>query len=349
MGAWLDRLLGRQSPHSSQGLASETGTEPTNWSESQLHLALLKRFLKAREAEEGFPDYWASVFGSNAAHLLNEMIALGALERLPLAETVEFCHTVPELKPLLSSRGLKVSGNKAGLIRRLIEADRRGTEKLFSRRIILQCTSAARQAIQSWETELLVAFDVAVDEVIAALRRRRFKEAIGSADAYRNTRFYPPVPPAQAAMTVKPAPRSVEERANDIAKAFTLRPKILKGLRTEHWEGLYLNYAIWELLGRTAPERCMPGYIGVGVLDSATATQMLSHHIKHLRDVDLYRKFGVRKARITGIGRCEACAALYNKTFSIDKLPALPYEKCTCEQGCICFATMLDKDGNFST
>ena len=177
-------------------------------------------------------------------------------------------------------------------------------------------------------------------------------------------------------MTIKPAPRSIEERAKELATVFTMRPKILEGLQPEQWEGLYLNYAVWQLLGRVAPEKCMPGFAGdviaalriqhfreairntgadspdagdqcgaddqetrpLGVMDSATATKMLSFYVGHQRNLARWRELGIKKATIIGIGCCETCSADNNKTFSLDTLPELPHKDCTDAWGCGCTA-----------
>ena len=125
------------------------------------------------------------------------MVAHGALEPVPLLEKIEICHTVAELKKILSSRGLKVSGKKAELIQRLLEADPKGMEKLYAHRMILQCTPAASQAVSRWKAEQAKAFETATDDVIAALRNRNFKAAIRTADAYRKNKFEPPVHPGR--------------------------------------------------------------------------------------------------------------------------------------------------------
>jgi hypothetical protein len=242
--------------------------------------------------------------------------------------------------------------------------------------MILRCTPAASEAVSRWKAEQARAFEMASDSVIAALRNRHFKEAIRTADAYRNNKFKTPLPPGAAAMIITPAPRSIAERAKELATVFTMRPKILNKLQPEQWEGLYLNYALWELLGRTAPEKCMPGFPGdviaalriqhfrerdairdtgfdtpdagdqcgaddqetrpLEVMDSTTATRMLEFYVHHQRDLSRMRGSGIKKVKIIGIGGCEACAALNNKTFLLDELPELPYEKCTCYLGCRC-------------
>jgi hypothetical protein len=175
-------------------------------------------------------------------------------------------------------------------------------------------------------------------ETIAALRSSQFQTAIRIADAWRNGRFELPVHPAQEALTIKPAPRSIEERTAEVAKTFTLRPKILAHLEPEQWEGLHLNYAIWQLLGHSATEKCMPGFTGQGAMDAATVLRMMGFYDRHLQDLDQWKKLGVRKASImcTKSGSCETCLALDKRTYRLDKLPELPYQRCTCALGCRC-------------
>jgi len=333
---WLDRWLGRKPFSSSQELLSDAQLVPTNWASSQPHLALLERFLSAREAKDGVPDFWAPAFGMSPQRVIDGMVAHGELEPVPLLEKVEICHTVAELKKILSSRGLKVSGKKAELVQRLLEADPKDMEKLYAHRMILRCTPAASQAVSRWEAQQVTDLETATDDVIAALRNRNCKAAIRSADAYRSNKFEPPVHPAQEAMTIHPAPRSIEERADDLATVFTMRPKILEGLQPEQWEGLYLNYAVGELIGREAPGKCMPGFAGLGIMSSVTAMRMLSFYVRDQRALARWRELGITRATIIGVGGCEGCLALINKTFSLDKLPELPYKDCTCPLGCRC-------------
>ena len=345
---WFDRWLWRKPPSPSQESKSETQLVPANWANSQPHLALLEKFLSAREVKDWFLELWAPAFRTNPQRVIDGLIAHGALELAP---------TVADLKMMLSSRGLKVSGKKAELIQRLLEADPKGMEVPQAHRMILRCTPAASQAVSRWKAEQARAFETASDSVIAALRDRHFKEAIRTADAYRKNKFEPPIHPGVAAMTIRSAPRSIEERAKDLATVFTMRPKIPNELQPGQWEGLYLNYAVWELLGRLtpeesepgfteededdnreAPEKCVPGPTGIKAINSTAATRMLSSHVKHQRDLARMRESGIKKAKIIGIGGCEACLAPKDQTFRLDELPELPYKDCTCELGCRCTA-----------
>ena len=259
---WFERLLGRKPPSSPES-TSEAQLVLANWASSQPHLALLEKFLSAREVKSTFLEFWAPAFGMNPQRVIDGMVAHGALELAP---------TVADLKMMLSSRGLKVTGKKEDLIRRLLESDPKGLEVQYAHRMVLQCTPAASQAVAAWKVECTKAFETAADNVIVSLRNRHFIEAIRTADAYRKSKFELPVPPGQAAMTIKSAPRSIEERVANLVRVFTLRPKLLEGfqpegwvsafpptptvLSPEQWEGLYLNYVVLKLMRRVAPDKC---------------------------------------------------------------------------------------------
>lgn len=236
---WLGRWFGRKPPSSSQKSLSGAQSVPVEWSSSQPHLALLEKFLSALEVKDSFLEWWTPAFEMSPQRVIDDMVEHGVLEPLLLLEKFEFCYTVADLKQMLSSSGLKVSGKKAELARRLFEADPKGMERLCAQRVILRCSPAASQAVSRWKAERVKAFETATDDVIAALRNRLFKEAIRTADAYRKNKFESPVHPGVEAMTIKPAPRSIEERASNLARVFTLRPKLLEGLQPERWESAF--------------------------------------------------------------------------------------------------------------
>jgi hypothetical protein len=336
---WLSRWLGRKPESSPPPSLPSAPAIPADWASSPPHLAVLQRFLSFRDARTGVPEHWVPMFGTDPRNVVEALLELHLLEPASLAETIEFCHTGVELKRLIKERGLKVSGKKAEQSQRLIEADPEGMRRLAAEHRIVRCSPGANEAVQSWLDHQAQALETATDELIVALRNREFKAAIHIADAWREKRFQVPVHPAQEAMTIPAQPRSLEGRVKEVAEIFTLRPKILKGLDAEQWEGLHLDYSVWQLLGQSADEKCMPGFTGLGAMDAATVLRMLGFYANHQREIAQWRPLGVKTARIACChsGSCNACEALDGKTYALAKLPELPYEACTCGLGCRCF------------
>jgi hypothetical protein len=335
---WFSRLLGRTVDFSSQEQLSPKDVVPDDWANSKAHLALLQRFLSLRDARSGVPDFWESMFGTHPRNVVEAMLKLNVLEPAPPIEIIEFCHTGAELKKLLASRGLKVSGKKADQAQRLLEADPEGMSSLYAQRKIVRCTPATRQIVEAWVDQQAQTLHNTIDQVIATLQRHQLKAAIQIADAYRTNRFEVAVHPVREAMTIKQSPKSLEDRTAEWAKIFKMRPKILKGLQPAQWEGLYVNYAVWQLIGRTAPEKCMPGFTGIGAMDETTVTRMMAFYVGHQRDLEQWGRLGIKQASISccNSGSCDACMALDKKAYRLDKLPELPYAGCTCALGCRC-------------
>lgn len=335
---WFSKLFGKKPISRQQESTARRSLVPANWTSSPAHLVLLERFLSVRDAESGVPDFWEPMFGAQPQRVVDEMIELRLLEHVPLPKKVVFCHTGAELKKKLSSRGLKVSGKKVEQAQRLIESDPEGMEKLYRHRKIVRCVPAVSQIVMDWTDAQARLFDAATEELIAALRDRDLKTAVNVADAYRERKFHPPNHPAQDAMTIKLPPRSLGERAEELATIFTMRPKILSGLRPEQWVGLHLNYIVWQLMGRSAPEKCIPGFTGFGAMDRDTVTRMLAFYVRHQGDLARWRELGIKNGTIfcCNSGSCDACIALDQRIDRLDKLPELPYRECTCALGCRC-------------
>jgi hypothetical protein len=340
---WISRLIGGRPVSRPQESARRKALVPADWATSPAHLAVLERFLSMRDATNSVPDYWEPLFGMAPQRVVDQMVALKLLEPAPLLAVIEFCHTGAELKKMLASRGLKVSGRKAEQAHRLIEADPDGMEKLHRDRKIAQCAPAVAEVVRNWISEQERLFDQTTDEVIAALRQRDVKRAISVADAYWETRFRPPHHPVQDAITIKTPARSLADRATEMATVFRMRPQILSGLRPEEWEGLALDYIVWQLMGRAASEKCMPGFTGLREMDRGAVLRMLSFYIGHQRDLAQWRTLGIKEGKILccNSGSCDACLALDGKTYRLDKLPELPYKNCTCELGCRCLANAV--------
>ena len=337
--SWLNRWLGRKPNSSPQPSPPQGSTIPADWADTPPLLALLQRFLAFGDAKTGVPDYREPMFGTHPRHVVEDLLQLHLVEPASLAETIEYCHTGAELRRLLKDRSLKVSGRKAEQAQRLIEADLGGMQRFAAEYQIVRCTPAASQAVEGWLDQQTQALDTATDELIAALRRRQWKKAIQIADAWRDRRFEPPVHPAQEALTIRPAPRTVEERAAEVAKIFTLHPKILGGLVPDQWEGLHINYAVSQLSGHGVTEKYMPGFTGLSAMGAATVLRMLGFYANRQRELKEWKRLGVKTASISCCysGSCDDCEALDGKTYSLDKLPELPYEGCTCDLGCRCF------------
>lgn len=71
-------------------------------------------------------------------------------------------------------------------------------------------------------------------------------------------------------------------------------------------------------------------------MNAATVLRMLGFYANRQRELEQWKRPGVKTASISCChsGSCDACEALDEKTYPLDKLPELPYAACTCDLGC---------------
>lgn len=303
--------------------------------DDELQLIYLSRFLKGRSIEDA-PEHWADLLGESPRAVNARYLKYGDLVPLSLARTVEHSCTVPKLKELLKKRGLKTGGRKGELVRRLLAADETAISRLYSTTTIVECSPETRDRVEKYLAMKQREYGQFLGEVTAALRARQFLKASHLTSAYesRQLRTDPPNP-----LAISAGPREATVDAQAIEQIFRLRPKLLRDLAEADWESLHLVTGLNYLFGgRVSAEGLPAGFTGVPHFDPATVVRMMNFALKHSQDLERMRRAGVRQAKIAccNAGSCEPCLMIHGKRFALDRIPELPYEKCTCELGCRC-------------
>jgi tetratricopeptide (TPR) repeat protein len=121
------------------------------WRGSPAHIFLLGSFLRPGKVEELTTLVeWEPVLGEAPERVIEGFLAAGLLEFAdqgqPLARRLGQV-TVKELQEMLRERGLPVSGRKADLISRLVEADPEGMEEAARALSALRCTEQGRAVV----------------------------------------------------------------------------------------------------------------------------------------------------------------------------------------------------------
>ena len=179
------------------------------------------------------------------------------------------------------------------------------------------------------------------ERVSAALRARDFANASHVVGAYESKQFRLD-PPNPLALPARP-----REAAADVAslkQIFTLRPKLLRALAEGEWEPLHIVTGLNYLLGgRVSGDDLPDDFVGVPNMDRHTVVLTMQFHVKHVHDLERMRSVGIRQAKILccNAGSCEHCLSISGKRFTLDRLPELPYEKCTSDMGCRCMVTAV--------
>lgn len=310
---------------------------PVDWSNSEINLILLSRFLEPRRADS-VPTYWESALGKPPQVAVKRFIENRFLLPASLHATIEFCNTVADLKKLLKERGLKISGKKQELVERLVVADEIGMSKLHATKTVIECSPEIRPRVLQYVANKEREFDDAIAEALVALRTNDFEKASRTIGAYESKQLHlsPPNP-----LAIPEPPRETTADVETLEEIFTLRPKILSELAESEWEPLHVVVALSHLLhGRLSLEWLPAGFVGVSKFDVATTVRMMQFHIIYLRNLKEMRALGITQGSILcgapNAGSCDACMKIADKIGNLDSLPELPYEKCTCYLGCRC-------------
>jgi len=350
----FERLFGKMkaaaTPEATSDLPRRVD-QPIDWSKSEIHLILLSQFLKPISADN-VPDNWESVLGESPQLTVERFIKNGLLVPLSLKAKVEYCNTIADLKKLLKERGLKVGGKKQELVERLVTADEVGMLNLHTAKakMVIECSSEIRPRILQYVADKEGEFNNAVAEALMALRLKDFAKASHTIGAYESKQLQLPKSGCRINVdTLQPefyelppaSPRKTADDVEALTEIFSLRPKILRNLAEEEWDPLHIVVALSHLLhGRVSFEWLPTGFVGVSKFDTATTVRMMNFHINHIHDVKRMRGIGITKGKILCVGpnagSCDECIKIADTLYSLDRLPELPYEKCTCDMGCRC-------------
>jgi hypothetical protein len=310
-----------------------------DWKKSAAHLLLMSKFAEPRESDDFSQSHtWEAVLGEAPMKALQRFLNDGLLEQASLNGLLGYKHKVPELKAMLKQRGLPVSGRKAELIERLIQADSEGMRRAVRGLSVVQCTEKGRAIADEHLAQEKENRRRAEEQTLQALRQRRFKEASRVVAAYEAQQVFA---------------RGIgidwknHDSANDVAMLEVMvqaSPRILGFLTEEQLRHLRLAAGMTHLWGTDRTEGWLPDDFEPNpAMDNDTAARMILFYAYHQRDIAQYRVAGVATVETRAMeDSCTACRRLARKKFKLDELPELPYEGCTSDMGCRCTTTVAD-------
>lgn len=300
-----------------------------NWKESPAHLLLLTQFLRprSRDDHEWSTGYWDPALGESTEKAIERFLREGTLVPVSTDQALDHGFTVPQLKELLRERGLKVSGRKSELIARLIEADPTGAAEIAAKLNLIHCSELGRDIAERYLAEREKERIRVWQQVRELLKAREFVQASKLVADYE-------------ARQVFPRGLNIDWRDHDpsrdvaILKAiFATRPRGLGPISDKALEEFRMYAALDYLWGTNEYSQTIDAVSMI--LSSAQATVNMAD----LGDSGA-RFIEIRTANDDLV--CPACRALEGRRFPIDEAPSLPYERCTSEFGCRCWAVESD-------
>ena len=317
------------------------------WQESAPHVLLLSKFKSAREdyseGRLGGHDWeeWEEVLNESPRKAMKRFLKDGVLEQASLEGCLAYKFKVPELKAMLKRHGLSMSGRKADLIDRLIEADPQGMKKAVSGLSLLQCSEQGQEIVERYEAAEREKRVQLEQSLLNALQQHEFRKAVELRVSYEAEQIFP----SGLGIDWQDYPFN-EHDVGMIESIFTRKPRVMAHLSDEQLEPLRVGAGM-IVLGWTPSQmkKWLPSDLDNGLhVSNWGAALMLHSHAHYLREMRQARKFqndGVFQYEVSietcnDDYVCDACRRIASRKYTVEVAPELPYEKCTSEDGCRC-------------
>jgi hypothetical protein len=311
-----------------------------DWRTSPAHLLLLSKFRRG-DSPTRYHDveHWEAALGEKAANVIVRFVRDGMLEPGELRERVDYQFKLPDLKSMLKERGLRVSGRKEELIRRLIDNDAQAMNKATEGIDLYRCTAAGVQLAGNYLEGERIRREVAERQVLSLLAGREFSKAVCVVAQYEAAQVF------SRGLGIDWKNYDGRSDVESLRAIFDVTPAILRRIEDSRLSQLRPPAGMMLLWGTGTARQWLPDGFETGIrLDGNTACRMLVFHAHYLRSMKEYREADVRMAKVLGCNDgaiCSECRSINGKKYPLDNVPELPYANCTCESGCRCTIVIL--------
>lgn len=302
-----------------------------DWRKSAAHNLLLTKFLHPQDPDSfARRDEWRQALGEDPCRAIKRFVYEGLLEPVPLPELLARQYKVSDLTKMLRHRGLRASGRKAEMIARLIEADPKGMEKAVAGVTLLKCSERGREVADAYLARERSRRERMEEEVIEALKHRKFRNASLAVASYEAEQVFP------RGMGIDWKHYDPSGDVELLTAIFQHKPNRLQHLTDVQMEPIRIAAGMRVLgwnLGQATEwlEANRPDVLDVPL---GVAVLTVESYARFRVEINRLRQRGYKWVRVKTRNDelvCDACKKLSAKQYAIDKVPELPYEKCTSE------------------
>lgn len=300
-------------------------------------LLFLSKFISPREvAALGSRDYWRSILDDDPAVVIDGFLGRGLLEQVT-PDLIWLLRSRPskDLKSLAAKRGLGQSGNRETLAKRLVRDDLEGMAQLFQGRVYLACTHQGGTLVENFLRAEAEKKRDAQERCLAALRDRRLEDAIQIVAALEGRGV---LGRGEDADRQSCGSRAIRRVLDLIFTQFLTRHARLD---EPTMLSIRVAAAMMEIWGANDPRSWLPADPRPEQLDLSIEARMLLSGAWQKFRVEEMQQAGIRRAEILPPNDedvCPACRSRGGRVYSIEELPELPCEGCSCPMGCRCIA-----------
>lgn len=299
----------------------------SDWRTSPVHLDLLSKFANGRDIAQVMDwQYLKDTLGEPTKLAIDRFIDEGALVPCTLEESVGRLLTVSDLKGLLKERRLPLSGKKADLVGRLVEADRDAAKEVVGRQQLMKCSSEALALLDAFEEKR------DASEAEAKANACRFLLEGNVREAYREyiqyTRKYK-----------NPDLLSSPYEAEELKITLSTSPDALSYLNALALDQLQAAVAMSQLWHGEDPLHWLPESFPTDAINPKTAASYLARAAGFKGQIAQASEYDA-KVRVVfspyDVDSCGLCKQYDRKEFAPADVPSFPLCGCTSETGCMC-------------
>jgi len=325
---FLNRILGKE--QNSAPLLIADGSEI----KSPAELLFLSKF-KSAGTVDGIsrPTDWARVLGTTPAKAVRKFLANGFLQLADLETSIQSGFNASELKALAKARGLPVSGTKKALAERLIGADADGMTKALDKRQFFVCTAAGQVVVERFASANAEAKQDAERASLAALELGKLRDACFVVSRYESQQVFP----RGLGMDWKNYGEGSEMRLLELI--FNGCPVRFQNLPADKLTTLRAAAGMLAIWGVSDATRWLKNIeLEREVWQPKVAARMFLFLAQHRQRVGEFRAAGFHKVVVMGndADQCPECEKHDGKVYRLDKVPNVPFDRCTCPNGSLC-------------
>jgi hypothetical protein len=310
----------------------------TDWSKSAAHLLFLSK-IRTPRAKEDFSksDSWKEVLKEEPSKAIRRFQNEGLIDSAGLSKRLEYKYKVTDLKKLLIKRGLPVSGRKADLIGRLIDADPETMQRDVKGLDLFICTDKGHELAEQYLENEKEKKGKMQEKVLDAMQNHELRLASQLVAAYEAEQVFP------RGIGVDWKNYDSSSDVEILSYIFDRCPKVLANLTNEQLEPLRVAAGMFALLwNRGGVAKWLKQNSALKLSIPADDAALLLHsHAIFLRALDEIQQNGFIESVTVNTCNddlvCSACKELSSTQILIEEMPELPYEKCTSDVGCRCW------------
>ncbi|HEY9151798.1 MAG TPA: hypothetical protein VIN60_02850, partial [Anaerolineales bacterium] len=302
----------------------------------------LARFIEPQKVNDTAKfQKWTVPLGEPVENALKRFLDLKLIIRADLVDHLITIFNGPQLKQMLVSRGLPVSGAKRAMATRLIEQDINGMNKLIEDSFVLVCSKAGIELARTYLEYEDSRHTEAIKQSEIALREKRFKDAALIVAKYEADSVFPRGLWISISTSRNNNHWKNYNPVQDEAKLgyiFTRTPKLLINKGWDKLPDIRIVAGMSYLWGNAEEAQ-----IECGAETQSVANLLTSHSI-FLFKMDEARQLGYKYMRVLTCNDgivCKPCKKLAKTKHRIDDVPELPYEFCEEESGCRCWVGVV--------